>query len=265
MKIQLLSDLHNEFLRHGKKVPDHRWSGVIPETNADIIILAGDIDTGIKGAEWAIAESERLAKNIIYVLGNHEFYGYEYASLREKITGLCEGTGVHCLDPGVTIRDGVRFIGTTLWTDYKADISVPRDLAMYYIDVTLADHRRIKYRVGNSYRRFKPKDALAIHLRELNWLEKQLEISHPGKTVVVTHHGPHPVCQHPAFPVSEMSGAFHSDLGALIEKNDIDVWIYGHTHANLDRIIFDTRIISNQAGYPGENVGSFEAGFLVDL
>lgn len=265
MKIQLLSDLHNEFLRRGKKVPGHQWSGVIPQTDADIIILVGDIDTGTKGAEWAISESERLGKNIIYVLGNHEFYGHEYASLREKIAGLCEGTGVHCLDPGVTIQDGVRFIGTTLWTNYKADISVPRDLVMYYVDVTLADHRRIKYRIGNSYRRFKPKDALAIHLNELNWLEKQLEVNHQGKTVVVTHHGPHPICQHPAFPVSEMSGAFHSDLGALIEKNDIDVWVYGHTHANLDRIIFDTRIISNQAGYPGENVGSFDAGFLVDL
>ena len=265
MKIQLLSDLHNEFMRHGKKFPDHQWSGVIPETNADIIILAGDIDTGIKGAEWAIAESGRLAKNIIYVLGNHEFYGHEYSSVKRKVSQLCKGTGVHCLDPDVYIQDGVRFIGATLWTDYKADISVPQDLAMFYVGKALTDHRVIKYKSGGSYRRFKPHDALAIHLKELNWLAKQLSHVYEGKTVIVTHHGPHPVCQHPAFPVSEMSGAFHSDLGTLIEKNDIDVWVYGHTHANLDKIIFDTRIISNQAGYPGENVSSFDAGFIIEL
>ena len=60
MKIQLLSDLHNEFLRSSRQVDDHLWSGVIPESDADVIVLAGDIDTGTKGAEWAISESENF-------------------------------------------------------------------------------------------------------------------------------------------------------------------------------------------------------------
>ncbi len=136
---------------------------------------------------------------------------------------------------------------------------------MFYVDKALTDHRVIEYKSGDSYRRFKPHDALAIHLKELDWIEKQLGNVHEGKTIIITHHVPHPVCQHPAFPINEMSGAFHSNLGALIEKNDIDVWVYGHTHANLDEVSFDTRIISNQAGYPGENVGSFDAGFIIEL
>ena len=98
MKIQLLSDLHNEFLRNGKHSPDHKWTGVIPETEADIVVLAGDIDTGTNGIEWAIKESERLAKDIIYVLGNHEYYGHEYHRLKEKIAKHCEDTSVYCLD-----------------------------------------------------------------------------------------------------------------------------------------------------------------------
>ena len=265
MKIHLLSDLHNEFLRNGKTNPNHLWSGSIPETDADIIILAGDIDTGTNGAEWAISESERLAKNIIYVLGNHEFYGHEYNSVREKIARLCEGTGVHCLDPGAYLQDGVRFIGTTLWTDYEAAISVSRDVSMFYVEKALLDHRKITYRSGSSCRIFKPLDALAIHEKELNWLAKQLDSPHQGETVVVTHHGPHPVCQHPDYSVDEMSAAFHSDLGHLIAKNNIDVWVYGHTHANLDKVIFNTRIISNQAGYPGEGVRGFDAGFTIEL
>jgi len=84
MKIQLLSDLHNEFLRSGRIDLNHKWSGLIPEVETDIIVLAGDIDTGINGVEWAVKESERLAKNIVYVLGNHEFYGHEYSDLKEK-------------------------------------------------------------------------------------------------------------------------------------------------------------------------------------
>jgi len=51
MKIQILSDLHNEFLRNGEPDPYHHWSGEIPQSNADIIVLAGDIDTGKRGIE----------------------------------------------------------------------------------------------------------------------------------------------------------------------------------------------------------------------
>ena len=265
MKIQLLSDLHNEFLRGGKQVDGHLWTGVIPQTDADIIVLAGDIDTGTNGAEWAISESERLAKTILYVPGNHEFYHHEYFSVREKIARLCSGTNVYCLDSDEFIVEGLRFLGTTLWTDYKADVRVPQDLAMFYIDKNLTDHRLIDYKSGNAYGRFKPQHALAIHHRELSWLRQQLEAGFDGKTFVITHHGPHSLCQHPAFPMSEMSAAFHSDLESLIEAHEIDVWAFGHTHANLDAVIFDTRIVSNQAGYPGENVSDFEAGFTVEV
>ena len=265
MKIQLLSDLHNEFLRGGKKHADNKWQGFIPDTDADIIILAGDIDTGTNGVEWAVSESKRLAKNIIYVVGNHEFYRHEYFSVKANIAKLCEGTIVHCLDSAVYFQDDVRFIGTTLWTNYQADISVPQDLAMLTIDNCLSDHRVIKFRSGDDDGRFRPEHALALHRKELAWLVRELSNDYQGKTVVVTHHGPHPVCQHPDFSVSAMSAAFHSDLSALLAEHDIDVWAFGHTHANVDEVVSGTRIVSNQAGYPGEQVTDFDAKFLIDL
>lgn len=265
MKIQLLSDLHNEFLRAGKQVDGHPWAGTIPQTDADIIVLAGDIDTGTKGAEWAISESERLGKTILYVLGNHEFYRHEYFSAKEDIAKLCAGTNVAYLDSETFVIDGVRFLGTTLWTDYKADVRVPQDLAMFYIDNNLTDHRLVTFNSDDADKRFKPEHALSLHEKELSWLRQQLETDFDGKTMVVTHHGPHAHCQHPAFPMSEMSGAFHSDLDGLIGAHDIEVWAFGHTHANLDTTIHDTRIVSNQAGYPGENVGDFDAGFIIHL
>jgi predicted phosphodiesterase len=265
MKIQILSDLHNEFIRSGVTDPKHKWSGSIPETDADLIILAGDIDTGTKGAEWAVAESNRVARTIVYVPGNHEFYGYEYFKTCDAISSLCKDSAVHCLNPGVLIQGDLRIIGATLWTDYRADVSVPQDLAMYYVEKALADHRKITFKSKTKYRRFLPADAWGLHLKELSFIEEQLETPFPGKTVVVSHHGPHPVCQHPDYPVSEISSAFHSDLSRVIERYDVDIWVYGHTHANLDTVVFDTRIISNQAGYPGENVRDFDAGLTVEL
>ena len=265
MKIQLLSDLHNEFLREGREHSNRKWLGSIPETDADIIILAGDIDTGIRGAEWAIAESERLGKNILYVLGNHEFYRHEYYTVKERIAEICEGTKVHCLDSEIHVQGDVRFLGATLWTDYLADTRVSREMAMAHIEQNLVDHRVIQFNSGSKDNRFKPENALAIHNHELNWLLQHLQADYQGKTVVITHHGPHPVCQHPAFPVSEMSAAFHSELSELITEYDIDVWAFGHTHANVDEIIGNTRIVSNQAGYPGEAVEGFDAGFIIEL
>jgi len=265
MKIQILSDLHNEFLRKEKFNSSHKWTGSIPVTDADIIVLAGDIDTGVHGAEWAINESERLSKKIIYVLGNHEFYGYEFKGLKEKIQNLCEGTLVSCLDYGDSIENEVRFIGATLWTDYKAFTELPKEMVMSSIENVLADHRRIRFNSANQTIKFKPHHALTQHNIELAWIKKQLSEPFKGKTVVVTHHGPHLVCQHPAFPINEISAAFHSDLSHLIEMNDINLWIYGHTHSNLDCVMSDTRIISNQAGYPGENVAGFKANLVVAL
>lgn len=265
MKIQILSDLHNEFLRHGKQFATHHWSGFIPETDAELVILAGDIDTGTKGVEWAILEAERLNKDILYVPGNHEFYGQEYWDVKEKILKLCEGTRVFVLDPDVFVLGSVRFIGATLWTNYKADVRVPQDLAMFYIDKALADHHQIKFKSDDSVGRFKPKHALAAHRKELQWLEAQLDKPTDLKTVVITHHGPHAVCQHPAFAMDEMSGAFHSSLDDLIEFNPIDAWVFGHTHANVDEVVSSTRIVSNQAGYPGEKVTGFDASFTIEV
>jgi len=265
MKLHILSDLHNEFLRNGKFNSHHKWTGRIPETDADIIVLAGDIDTGTRGAEWAIKESQRLGKPFVYVLGNHEFYGYEFKSLKEKIKNICVDTSVSCLDCGELVVDDVRIIGATLWTDYRAIESLPIEFVMLQIENVLADHHKIRFKSGENYKKFKAHHALTQHNIELNWLKKKLSDRFKGKTVVVTHHGPHPVCQHPAFSVNELSAAFHSDLSELIDQYSIKLWIYGHTHANLDRVISDTRILSNQAGYPGENVAGFDVSLVVDV
>lgn len=178
--------------------------------------MASDIDAGTSVVEWAINESERLDKHIVYVLGNHEFYGYEYKNIRVEIQSICAGTSVNYLDCGVQVIGNVRIIGTTLCTDYKGLEHFPLDRVMCTIEYSLADHHKIHFESNSITIKFKP------------------------------HHAPHPVCQHPAFPINELSTAFHSDLSQLIEKHDIDLWVYGHTHANIDQIISDTRNISNQ-------------------
>ncbi len=265
MKLHILSDLHNEFLRGGRSVSSHLWKGTIPEIDADLIILAGDIDVGLEGIDWIIQESVRLNKEMVYVLGNHEFYRHEYYSLKEDIASKAKAANIHFLDCKTLEIGDVRVLGLTLWTDYLADKALPQDLAMFYAGKGLADHQLIQIKSSGNYKRFKPEDTLQLHQMEKHWLEEELKKPFAGKTVVVSHHAPHPVCIHPDYPNSPIGPAFYSDLGELIDKYDIDLWIYGHTHSNLDAVVSDTRIISNQAGYPGERVKSFDPLFVVDV
>lgn len=265
MKMHILSDVHNEFLRGSTQATSHTWRGEIPRTDADVIVLAGDIDTGLHGAEWMIGEAARLAKPVVYVLGNHEFYGHEYYALKQAIAAKLEGSAVHLLDCGCFECDGVRILGATLWTDYGLDPHIPRDLAMYYAEQQLADHKTIRYKSTDSVHRFRPLHAMALHKREKHCLNAQLSAPYPGRTVVVTHHAPHPLCSHPGFPNSPLGPAFGSNLEDMLVNHDIDLWVYGHTHANFDRVVQGTRILTNQAGYPGEGVAGFDAGLVVEI
>ena len=103
----MLSDLH---LGHGGTVPAH-------QPGADVIVLAGDLDPYTPGLVERLRDHWGDAPYIIYVLGNHEFYGTEIDETRARLAEECAGAGIHLLDRGTVRIDGIRFIGATLWTD----------------------------------------------------------------------------------------------------------------------------------------------------
>lgn len=250
MKLHVLSDIHHEFLR------GHR-PGLVP-TDCDVIVLAGDIDVGVSGVVWAISQSEALGKPVIYVPGNHEYYGQHYQTMRERIRERAAGTNVHVLDNDTWVHDGVRILGTTLWTDYRADPNTTQDAAMAYMARRLNDHHMIYF----EDRLFAPADALRVHQQARTWLAGELAEPFDGKTVVITHHGPSPTCQNPAYPVGPMSTAFYSDCDELL-GDPVALWIYGHTHACLDTNVNGSRLVANQGGYPHEDAPGFDPGFVI--
>lgn len=280
MKIQVLSDLHNEFLYHSTCLIDNNeraikqrsirreisakyegWNPIdmISETDADVIVLAGDIDTGIRGIEWAIVEAEALSKPIIYVAGNHEFYGHEYQSLLNEMRNAASGSNVHFLENDRIVIDGVKFLGCTFWTDYMACAEFSQSETMKYVEANLNDHRRIRYGDGL----FQPSDALRIHQDSRRWLGQELSNEFEGQVVVVTHHGPSRICHNKHFEYSQMSGGFWSNAEDLIEKADL--WVFGHTHQCEDTTLGEARLVSNQRGYSGERVAGFLSTFIVEI
>lgn len=235
MKIQIASDLHLEFL--DQRFPDYR---VIEHTDADVLIIAGDIHRNTKAitafADWPVP--------VVYVHGNHETYKEKYFDLVEEMENFEASGNVHYLERKEYVLNDVRFLGCCLWTDYRGDPSNPLT-AMREAERNLNDHKVIRGRHG----RFTTQDALKIHQKSRLWLEEKLDENFDGHTVVVTHHGPHPNSIHPRFAGTLLNAAFVSDLTPLIEKADL--WIHGHVHDNFDYEIAGTRVIANPRGYPG--------------
>jgi hypothetical protein len=105
MKLHIVSDLHAGF-----------GAFDLPETDADVLVLAGDVDVGLRGMrmarEWA------RGRPVIYVAGNHEFYGESIPRHITKLREAAAGTEVRFLENEGAVIDGVRFLGCTLWTNF---------------------------------------------------------------------------------------------------------------------------------------------------
>jgi len=244
MKLHLLSDLHHEFFQDRWKPSITKWHMNIPETDCDVIALVGDIDVGKRGIEWAKYESERLSKPIVYIPGNHEYYSRDFHQVNQRLAESARNTNVHLLNKDEWVFEGVRFLGATFWTDFLADPRVTQSKAMDIVGQGLNDYHRISYKDG----KLTPELTLAWHIEQKDWLEEQLDKNGDfDKTVVLTHTGPSGACQHGRFKLSAISAGFHSRLNYLVEKADL--WCFGHTHFNVDTMIGDTRLVSNQFGY----------------
>ncbi len=228
--IHILSDLHLEFADYQPEV-----------TDADIVILSGDIYIGTQGLSWArenFPDSE-----IIYVSGNHEFYHHNYQELLSQFRKEVKEYGIHFLENDEVLLNGIRFLGCTLWTDYLCSDNLSQQETMEILNGQFPDHQFIQF--NNEL--FTASHALDLHNNSKTWLrEKLLNETFEGKTVVVTHHAPNKQCVQKKYVAGELAGGFYSDLSDLI--NNTNIWIYGHTHSNLDTSINKTRLISNQRG-----------------
>lgn len=255
MKILLASDLHLELLQR-------RWSGerlIAPVPGADVLVLAGDIADGARAfelfAHWPTP--------IIYVAGNHEFYGHAIEPMRAKMRQAAALNEIHFLENESVVIGGVRFLGTTLWTDYRLHSNRTQSQLMEHAQRGLNDHQLI--RTGQY--RFSAQDALGLHESARAWLESELAQPFAGKTVVVSHHGPHPLSVHPRYAGDLLNAAFVSDLCALLPG--IDLWLHGHVHDSFDYEVGRCRIVANPRGYLHKNGGmensAFDPAFVVEI
>ena len=107
MKIQIASDLHLEFDQ--SRLPP--VTAFRPAAGRDVLVLAGDIGRGLLARQFVLRELPRSP--VIYVPGNHEYYGLQ----RRATIDADRHAGLHYLVAEGLEIDGVRFWGAPWYTD----------------------------------------------------------------------------------------------------------------------------------------------------
>ena len=243
MKILILSDLHIE--REPFYPAD--LEGRIDD-DADVVVLAGDIHEGTAGIRWA--RETFPDKPIVYVAGNHEFYGHHWVMLLDQLREEALKHDVHYLEASGVDIGGVRFLGCTLWTDFCLFGADEQELVMRNIKSMMSDYTYIRstpspesYKL-HAKKQLVPGLTLQRHLASRAWLEEKLGAEKNqnnggrtgrARTVVVSHHAPSVqsivLPDRPDF----LSAAYASNLEDLVPLADL--WVHGHTHHSLNYLI----------------------------
>jgi predicted phosphodiesterase len=247
--LHVLSDLHLE------------RGGFVPRcVDADAVVLAGDIATGTGGVDWA----RRWARDrpVLYVAGNHEFYGHAMPELIDQLRRAAVGSSVRVLENDEVILGGTRFLGCTLWSDFDFDGPERRAEAMRLCERVVNDYEQIQF--GPKARALAARDTRMLHLSSRRWLAQRLAEPHDGPTVVVTHHAPLIRTRPPVPQLRALAGAFASDVTDLMGADRVALWIFGHTHRVADLEVRGTRILSNPRGYPHQAVAGFDPTCVVE-
>ncbi|GAA0014939.1 metallophosphoesterase [Bradyrhizobium diazoefficiens] len=258
LRLWVMSDIHLELTRG--------WD--LPAEDArpqfDVLVVAGDlVPRAERGVKWLLEHVND--RPVIYVLGNHEFYGTDVDRTVEKAQAAAAGTNVRVLQNGIARTGNVTFAGCTLWTDFAINGDARRSMAI--AAERMNDFRKI--RTNRYAERFRPSHALARHKDSRAFLEAELRRPRGDeKFVIVSHHAPIPemsVSPSGSGDDPALDAAFRSDLRALMspapddgrgELRPADLWVFGHTHQSFDAVVGgSTRVLSNAKGYgpwPGQ-------------
>lgn len=250
MMVQIMSDLH---LGPGSEGPPPLVA------DAKLVVVAGDTSEGLVNAVETL-RAAYPAVGIAMVAGNHEFYGRVFKNELEAGRKRAQELGVHLLEDGTAFFGRLRIIGATLWTDYLLFGPHLQQAAMRAAYDQMRDHKRIRWN-RDPWQRFRPQEALSLHVRSRNFFEAELSRAHYGPTMLLAHHGMTWEALDPINERSLLSAAYASELPFVAKA---DFVVTGHTHRPMDFRRGPTRFISNPRGYREEGV-RFDPSLVIEV
>lgn len=281
MKLQLLSDLHLEL--QPDFVPQHA-------PGAEWLVLAGDIGSYRSGSlltepDFGLARFSPLRagcpwREVFFLPGNQEYMGLDFDDTHARLREACERLGIVWLDRQVLQRGRLRFVGTTLWTDFDA-FAPPGHAAAD--EPERLQRRQAAYDAVNGFlrngysslRNGEPVLAAGMRADGLAcqaWLRSALAQPFDGHTVVVTHFAPSLRSADPRFGLTSSTAGFCNALDDLLPL--ADVWLHGHLHCHHDYHVrgeqdgraYDCRVVANPLGYVSKGEPTaFEPALCIEI
>ncbi len=246
MKIQLMSDIHFEWMRDkGAEF----IASIADPSDVDVLVIAGDICG--RNTE-PLLRLAYIFPNIVYVAGNHEFYDTDVISTLSRLRNTEKearalGCNFHFLDRGIAEINGKRFVGTTLW--FKEENVKRAGVRENWLNDF--------YQIGG----FKPW-VYDEYERNVNWLKENVKEG----DIVVTHHLPHHDCVAPKWRMSPYNCFFASDQSNTIMQNKPAYWFFGHTHESVRVKVGETLCVCNPYGYKDYELNKeFDFGYKIEI
>ena len=273
MRLQLISDLHLE------RCPDFV---VTPAPDVDVLVLAGDIGSyqagsHLTGTDFGLTRFSPLRPGspwpkVLYVPGNHEYDGLDYQQTYSRLRDTCDQLGIIWLEREVLTLGQVRFIGSTLWSDFDAFAGAESDLTRQ-MQLRQKAYRAADYYLRKNTTLHQGMPMLADAIRELSlasqdWLRQALRQPFDGSTVVVTHFAPSLRSADARYGFTPGTAGFCNALDDLLPCAQL--WLHGHLHCANDYVVegqaegraFACRVVANPLGYASKNE---QAAFRPDL
>lgn len=235
-----LSDLH---LESDKNLSD--FNLIVSEKCADLAILAGDISTGTNAIHF-IQHLIDLGYTVIYILGNHEFWGHDTEQTIKSWRVIADKTEhLYFLEKDTVTINNIDFIGTCLWSSLGTkEISESIDWFLKRALKTASDFENIQ--------NFKPDYMRHYFFEAKKYIFEQLNPDR--KQVVITHYAPSEQSSLDIFKGDIKRPLWFSELGHEISYSNIIYWIHGHMHNSSDYFIYNTNILCNPRGYVDHNM-----------
>ena len=259
MPVLIIADLQLDMWLGTKRDP-LASIGLDVWASLDALVVAGDLSNKPK-VRWGplINHLGRyVAPERIYLFpGNHDYYDFRLDG-DDRLAEICADAGAHFSQKSEFVVGDTRFLSCTLWTDFTL-YGDPAH-AMRIAEAGMNDFRYIRL-AGAGHRRIRPSDTAFVHMDHRRWLEERLAMPFVGRTVVISHHCPHPdlISATPDL----INSAYGSNLCPVIEAYQPDAWLFGHTHRRVEATVGRTLVRNISLGYPGEVAPGDEAAILL--
>ena len=214
-----------------------------------VLLLAGDIGTQRIALEVdaVLIQAAEQFKEVIYIPGNHEFYGGEYPGTWDRKVEHIKKLhldNVLLIDQGVVKVGEYLFIGATMWTALDETPGVRLAAEWYMNDYRMATDTITKGKLTTWRTIVDHKQAVEYIFGMCKWARYNKLIP-----VVMTHHAPAHGSIAPEFKGDELNGAYFTDLEYRITEEGPVLWVHGHMHNKFDYMVGDTRVVTNPRGY----------------